>query len=209
MNSLLLKEQLVDALSPPKFDLHFALNALDMGILLLDLRAHIVFTNQRAQAILASAKGLLVQSSGQMAIEGLPSVELQHMLHRVMESGQGESLKAYDADREVCHYLTISRLRPLAAIGFSADPRLMVQVSSPGHQRVVTVKQLMQLFELTPAEARLAQSLASGHDLAHCQTLHGTRPSTLKTQLQSVLRKTGTFRQRDLVRLLAALPSGR
>jgi DNA-binding CsgD family transcriptional regulator len=37
----------------------------------------------------------------------------------------------------------------------------------------------------------------------------GVKLTTLRTQLRSVLRKTGTERQQDLIRLLAQLPAVR
>lgn len=60
------------------------------------------------------------------------------------------------------------------------------------------------LFDLTPAEARLAKALASGATLATTAASFGVSPQTLKTQLKSVFEKTGVSRQADLVRLLAA-----
>lgn len=60
------------------------------------------------------------------------------------------------------------------------------------------------LFDLTPAEARLAKALAGGATLATTAASFGVSPQTLKTQLKSVFQKTGVSRQADLVRLLAA-----
>lgn len=45
------------------------------------------------------------------------------------------------------------------------------------------------LFDLSPAEARLAASLASGRSLREAADHQGTRFSTARSYLESILRK--------------------
>ena len=68
---------------------------------------------------------------------------------------------------------------------------------------------LYGLFDLTPAEARLARALAGGVSTANFASSSGLSRETIKKQLQGVFAKTGTRRQAELVRLLAgAAPIG-
>lgn len=60
------------------------------------------------------------------------------------------------------------------------------------------------LFDLTPAETRIAQALVNGRRLGELASQTGVSVETLRTQLKSVMGKTGTRRQVDLVRLLVA-----
>lgn len=65
------------------------------------------------------------------------------------------------------------------------------------------IELLTGLFDLTPAEARVARGLTEGltlQDIAARQQLSG---ETIRTQLKAVLAKTGTERQAELVALLA------
>ena len=64
---------------------------------------------------------------------------------------------------------------------------------------------LRRLYDLTPAEARLAQGLASGDSLDEVATGLGIRMSTARTQLGSIFAKTDTRRQAKLVALLCHL----
>jgi DNA-binding CsgD family transcriptional regulator len=64
---------------------------------------------------------------------------------------------------------------------------------------------LQQVFNLTPAEARLASGLGKGLDLQEISDLHGVSVGTLRVQLKSVFSKTQTKRQAQLVVLLARL----
>jgi DNA-binding CsgD family transcriptional regulator/PAS domain-containing protein len=63
----------------------------------------------------------------------------------------------------------------------------------------------MQVFGLTPAEARLAGLIASGKSLSEIASIERTTYQTLRTRLKSVFEKTGTRRQVDLVLLLGKL----
>jgi len=64
---------------------------------------------------------------------------------------------------------------------------------------------LQALFDLTPAETRLARALAGGNSTTDVARLGGLSRETVRKQLQSVFGKTGTRRQADLLRLLAGL----
>lgn len=65
------------------------------------------------------------------------------------------------------------------------------------------------LFDLTPAEARVARDLAGGRDIAAIAAGAGLSRETVRSQLRGVFRKTGVRRQADLVRLLCAIAVGR
>jgi DNA-binding CsgD family transcriptional regulator len=64
---------------------------------------------------------------------------------------------------------------------------------------------LRTLFRLTPAECRVALLLGEGHAPPAIAELIGVSTNTLKTQLASIYRKTGTSRQGQLVRMLSQL----
>jgi len=61
------------------------------------------------------------------------------------------------------------------------------------------------LFDLTPAEARVAQLLASGHTVDDIASEGGISPSTVRTHVRGVLQKTGCARQTDVVALLTGI----
>lgn len=59
------------------------------------------------------------------------------------------------------------------------------------------------LFDLTPAEARVARALATGLSIEEISVKSAISRETVRTQLKGVMAKTATTRQADLVRLLA------
>lgn len=58
------------------------------------------------------------------------------------------------------------------------------------------------LFDLTPAEARVTRSILAGETVVDIARSAAVAPDTVRGQLKSVFRKTGTRGQVDLVRLL-------
>lgn len=73
-------------------------------------------------------------------------------------------------------------------------------------RRFATVRQLMELFALSAAEARLTRALCQGNSLEEYASEQGLKLPTVRTQLRSVLAKTGTGRQATLIRLVAGIP---
>jgi DNA-binding CsgD family transcriptional regulator len=64
---------------------------------------------------------------------------------------------------------------------------------------------LKQTFGLTSAEARIAIGLCRGQELKEIAASHGVTESTVRSQLKSILSKTETHRQSELIALLARL----
>ena len=201
-----------------------ALDLFDEGVFALDATSRIVFANRRAQALMREGN-TLSGTNGRLRSVGAPS-SLADALDRVRLSGVPQCITLVtsagagaepvpDAPRRM-HCLTISRLRRgELSTGFEADwhatqgALFLVLVTSPNQQRVVSVRQLMQLFHLTPAEARVAHMLASGRTLEAYSREQAVKMSTARTQLRGVFDKTGVSGLQALQRLLAMLPSMR
>jgi DNA-binding CsgD family transcriptional regulator len=63
------------------------------------------------------------------------------------------------------------------------------------------------LFDLTPAEVRVTQALVAGRSVAEIAASTGSTEATVRVQVRSVLAKTGTNRQAQLVALLSSARS--
>jgi DNA-binding CsgD family transcriptional regulator len=71
------------------------------------------------------------------------------------------------------------------------------------------VELVQSLFDLTPAEARVAGSLAAGETVGAIATSRGVSQTTIRAQVRGVLEKTGCNRQTDVVALLTAISPAR
>lgn len=63
------------------------------------------------------------------------------------------------------------------------------------------------VFDLTPAEARVAVAIAEGETIETIAERHSVSMNTVRTQLRNVFEKTRTTRQVELVGLLASMPT--
>ena len=64
---------------------------------------------------------------------------------------------------------------------------------------------LQRIFRLSPAEARLALTLASGATLSEAAKAYGVCVATARAQLKTIFQKTGVRRQVGLVLLISRL----
>lgn len=71
------------------------------------------------------------------------------------------------------------------------------------------VKLLEMLFDLTPAEARVASSLTEGRSVDDIARQQQVAANTIRRHLKSIFSKTGVHRQAELVSLLGSTGGGR
>lgn len=87
-----------------------------------------------------------------------------------------------------------------------AHASVLCLIARLDRRRFATARQLMELFGLSTAEARLARALCQGSSLEQYAIDGGLKMPTVRTQLRSVFAKTGTDKQPALIRLLAGIP---
>jgi DNA-binding CsgD family transcriptional regulator len=67
------------------------------------------------------------------------------------------------------------------------------------------VELVQSLFDLTPAEARVARRLTGGESVADIASTGGISLNTVRTQVRGVLEKTGCRRQAEVIALLGGI----
>ncbi len=71
----------------------------------------------------------------------------------------------------------------------------------------ILINSLRRLFRLSPAESSIAVALGTGVDLTELALQRGVKLNTLRSQVASIMAKTGTRRQAQLVALVARIDS--
>jgi DNA-binding CsgD family transcriptional regulator len=84
---------------------------------------------------------------------------------------------------------------------FGAVEVILITVA-PAPSGSVDAVLVASMFELTPAEAKLAVALVEGLDLQKIARSHNTALETVRSQLKAIFLKTGTRRQSDLIALV-------
>lgn len=86
-----------------------------------------------------------------------------------------------------------------------AEPAVIVVVTLPRRKETLSVAAFCQRHGLTGAESALLTHLLSGRSLSDFADSRGASLNTARTQMQSLLSKTGTGRQAELVALAGRL----
>ncbi|WP_245930901.1 helix-turn-helix transcriptional regulator [Methylobacterium radiodurans] len=81
----------------------------------------------------------------------------------------------------------------------------LVVITTAGTDRLPAAALVQGLFDLTPAEARVAQSIAQGLGVPGAAARLGVAENTVRSQLKPVFAKTGTSGQAELAALLNGL----
>jgi DNA-binding CsgD family transcriptional regulator len=171
------------------------LDQIGVGVLLLGEDGRVQFANRRAEALLRAPSGPppawfpALQQLDRQARRG-------HYTGQRLATAQGP-----------LYAMATPNHRAMGSVGHSPGAGAVIWLidtqRSGGSQALAA-----SLFGLTPAEQRVLSLLLD--DQAPKQIAHtlGLGVSTVRSQLSSLLQKTGARRQQDLLRLMAAFPQG-
>ena len=161
----------------------FAANGLFdalMPSLFQDRAQRVTITDVAADALLAEALGTLPLASGR-TVKSIPvAATVGHVpmvLHVIPVRGSARDI-------------------------FTQASALLV-VTPVDRAAVPTAEVLQGLFDLTPAEARVARGIGQAETIDTLADATGVNRETVRSQLKAVLSKTGLSRQQELVSLLA------
>lgn len=105
--------------------------------------------------------------------------------------------------------MIIVHVLPVAGAGrdiFPVADSLMIFASSETSQKIAP-EILLSLFDFTPAEISITNSILSGASLEEIARVRRVSIDTVRVQLKSIFAKTGTHRQTELVKLLGGVAS--
>jgi DNA-binding CsgD family transcriptional regulator len=188
-----------------------ALDALNIGVMLLTAERRIVFCNSAAERVVAQAGDGLSLRNGQLtAFDSRADLALRRLVDYVVAPDTflepPPDVLVPRISLRAPYHVTASpvrrTLRPF--IGMTAPVGALI-VTDPEHSRPISREALRQAYGLTPKEAALATALADGHTLEQAAARLEMRYETARTHLRRIMSKTQTSRQAELVRLLERL----
>ncbi|HEY2620366.1 MAG TPA: PAS domain-containing protein [Acetobacteraceae bacterium] len=190
-----------------------ALNALETAqapIFILDRRGRVVHANAEAERLLGESDGLTVGPDGLRAATTAHSARLAALIGRAAgsagEPAVGCTLRLPRPSERPDLTVVMVPLLQGAEFPLAHNPTVMLQVTDPLAHAAPNRALLVEAFELTPAEVDLVADLLCGLSVREIADRSGRSIATVRTHLASVLAKTCTSRQSELIRLLARLP---
>lgn len=187
-----------------------ALDRFSAGLFLVDATGRMLHANARGQAMLAqgdvvSAPRGLLSAADARADRALAAVYAAagNGDAAVGTRGIAVSLPARDGRRYVAHVLALtSGARRQAGLSYRAAAAVFVREASLDHAS--SLDAVAARYDLTAGERRVLQAVIEIGGVGAVASALGLSEATVKTHLHHVFAKTGTRRQADLVKLVAA-----
>jgi DNA-binding CsgD family transcriptional regulator len=190
-----------------------AMDALDgtlVPLRLLDANGQVIHASTEADRLLHEADGLDASRDGLRAVTPALSARLRAVLARAAGSRRAPGVSGALRLRRPSGKPDLVLVAIPARSGpFGPDigrVSVVLQITDPLARAMPDPAILTGAFDLTPSEAILAADLLCGLTVVQVAAKRGRSVATMRTHLASVLAKTETARQSDLVRLLSRLP---
>jgi DNA-binding CsgD family transcriptional regulator len=186
------------------------LSGLAAGVFLVDRNAGIVFANRSGQIMLDQARIVCRNNRGLTTVDPRIAATLQNVIASAREGdaavgvdGIAIRLSAPPEEPWLAHILPLtSGIRQQAGITYSAVAAVFVHKASLAIPS--SIETISKLYKLTPSELRVLAALSEVGRISAVAESVGISEATVKTHLQNLFAKTGTNRQIDLVKLVAA-----
>lgn len=182
-----------------------------LAVVALDRIGRPVYCNRRAEALLRIGSVLTLHGGRLRAEDTRQDQHLQAAFELILQTQRPSNLLMNATSNGAKDVLSLALIKAPEQGPFSLHARAVILclISTLTSRRIATARQLMELFSMTAAEARLTRALAHGMRLEDYALEHDLRVPTVKSQLRSVFIKTGTARQAELIRFVTAIPAVR
>jgi DNA-binding CsgD family transcriptional regulator len=185
-----------------------ALNRLSLAVIAIDQTGRVQSMNRSAHRILSQRDGLRLTSRGLVAEIPSANAELRRVLWGTAFDATPEGVhperailvERPSAKRPYVVFVVPSRRRDRGLFGPGASA--VIFITDPEARPKDIAEVLIEAFNLTPAEARLAAILVDGKDLNEVCDILSIRRNTGRAHLRSLFDKVGVRRQAELVSVL-------
>lgn len=182
-----------------------AFDLSDTAVVLVDRHGEVCRMNRAADDLMG---GEFYLSGKRFTCWHEPATkDLDRALHQLLRTlGQAASMPPVTLPRKAARPLLAYAMRAgaITADALAACQAIIVLVDL-GRRKRPQEAALRAVFALTAAESRLAARLVAGADIATVADELGITYETARTQLKSVLGKTNTHRQAELVSLISSM----
>ncbi|WP_340587488.1 helix-turn-helix transcriptional regulator [Erythrobacter alti] len=172
---------------------------MNFGWISLDAKCRIVDCDAQAERLLQQS-GALRRGHYDRLTPAAPAVDRQlTALVREFTANPRGRPRAINLSHDPWIDILVAPLR-IEALAGGTDAVAVVYIRGDRSSSADRAEQLVDLFDLTPSEARLAWSMAQGLSIAEAAEEHGLTIETARNYSKKIYAKTGARGQVDLVR---------
>ncbi len=182
-------------------------DASETPAFLLTEEGEILHANAAARELVRQGDGLTVRNNILCAAMNTMRKRLQALLL------QARSCAGAFAGFRPAKPLSMERPSRRRALQLLASPvsgpgtaRILLLVTDPEKPIVLRDDALREHYGLTSAETEVANGLLTGYSLEEIAALRNVKIGTVRDQIKSMLAKTGTSKQVEMVKLILTLP---
>jgi DNA-binding CsgD family transcriptional regulator len=188
-----------------------ALEAMRLGTIVVDESGYIVFANPTAESLIRGRNDVAVRYGRLHLKDSTQNAALMNAIKSACRIGAGKkaSTDALFGVPPVGPRTLAIRVCPLPEQlfpGEMAEPAVFIFLSDAQTRPSSLHERLIDFYGLTPAEARLAEVLATGGNLVEFCAQTQLSINTAKTHLKHIFAKTGHRRQSQFVRDMLGNP---
>jgi DNA-binding CsgD family transcriptional regulator/GAF domain-containing protein len=189
-----------------------ALEKLSVGMIAVDAQATVLFANPTAERLLREGLGLTCRQGFLGATDPTKEGELRRLIQQAGlaafgRSGEAGGVLSLPRPEGRPLSLLVCPLRPQALSFGPSIPAALLIFGDPDASPSTPTQALIELYGLTPAEARLMAALVDGERLEDYADRQQISINTARTQSKQIFAKTGHGRQADLIREVLANPA--
>lgn len=186
------------------------LDKLLVGLIILDTKGRTVLANTAARAAMHDTGALRLTANSRIcATDGAKDGQLQRLItltaQSVQNAGTNEGGQLTLASRRPGEQLLVE-VMPIRDDSFPDGDNIRgvaVFLVDPNRAHLLNAEGLAQIFSLSLAESAITKALINGSKPRAIAEERRTTFETVRSQIKSIYRKTGTASESDLVRLAA------
>jgi DNA-binding CsgD family transcriptional regulator len=179
------------------------------GLVVVDQNRRIRFCNAAAERALVRGDGLYWRNGVLHGRHSHDDVALARLIREAaLQTGlRGGGMRVTRGGEDPDLALIVTPFPPdlLRLVG-AATPQALITITELAPRPPPESRHIAELFGLSKAEAELAIGLLEGKQVEEIALERHVALSTVRSQLRSILRKTGLHRQGELVQLLGQVP---
>lgn len=186
------------------------LGSMDIASVILNAQLEVLSANKQAKQILASEDGVLLRHNLFRCSQRADQQKLEDACHELMagdrDDGPIRHTRSISIDRTGSDTKWDVHIRIVEKqnVIFGEDgPELVLLLRGPVRDCAPSQSRLIEMFGVTPAEAKLIAHLVDGLTLTAAAKALEVSRNTARTQLSSIFTKTGVNRQNHLVKLVS------